>query len=249
MSRRAPPASLDELEARAAALAGRSLAELAAALGAPVPDDLRRAKGWIGQLVEAALGAVGGSRPEPDFEALGVELKTVPVGPDGAPRESTFVCAAPIEGAIEPDWETSHARRKLAHVLWVPVIGDRADPVGARVVGTPRLWAPSAAEDAVLAADWLELSERIANGELHRIHARLGVALQLRPKAANAVDYAWMLDEEGTWVRAVPYGFYLRARFTRGLLAGVDAGARLGGLDPLEGAAHGAEGLDDEGDR
>ena len=226
MSRLPPPADLADLEARAAALAGCSLGQLAAAFGAEVPADLRRAKGWIGQLVEAALGAVGGSRPGPDFEALGVELKTIPVGRDGAPRESTFVCAAPIEGAIEPNWERSHARRKLAHVLWVPVIGERTVPIGLRVVGTPRLWAPDTEEEAVLAADWRELSERIANGELHRIHARLGVALQLRPKAANASDYAWMLDEEGTWVRAVPYGFYLRARFTRQILAMGREGAR-----------------------
>src|SRR5688572_21815869 len=107
MLRRAPPASVPELEARAAALRGRSLAELAAELEAPVPLDLRRAKGWQGQIVEAALGAAGGSRPEPDFAALGVELKTIPVGRDGAPRESTFVCTAPVEGAIDPIWETS----------------------------------------------------------------------------------------------------------------------------------------------
>jgi len=29
-----------------------------------------------------------------------------------------------------------------------------------------------------------------------------------------------MLDDEGVWVRAVPYGFYLRARFTEGVVAG-----------------------------
>ncbi len=221
MLRRAPPpTSLPALEARAATLAGVSLARLAAELGAQVPADLRRAKGWAGQLVEAALGAEGGSSPEPDFAALGVELKTIPVGRDGCPRESTFVCTAPIEGAFEASWETSRVRRKLAHVLWVPVAGDRGEPPGARTIGTPRLWVPDPAEEAALAEDWLQLSELIAGGELHRIHGGLGAVLQLRPKGATAADYAWMLDEEGDWVRSVPFGFYLRARFTRGVVAG-----------------------------
>jgi DNA mismatch repair protein MutH len=168
--------------------------------------------------VERALGAEGGSRPAPDFEALGVELKTIPVTPDGRPHESTFVCTAPIEGAFEASWEESRVRHKLGRVLWVPVSGERGEPLTSRRVGRPRLWVPDAAEEARLAEDWRQLSELIVGGELHRIHGRLGRVLQLRPKGANAGDFAWMLDEEGEWVRAVPYGFYLRATFTRQLL-------------------------------
>ncbi len=216
MLRAAPPATLHALEVRAAALAGVSLADIAAALHWPVPTDLRHAKGWAGQLVEAALGAVGGGRPEPDFAAFGLELKTIPVRADGAPRESTFVCVAPTEGRFDADWASSHVRRKLVHVLWVPVLP--ADTPGARTLGVPRLWSPSVSEEATLRADWEMLSEELASGGLHRIHGGRGVALQLRPKGANARDYAWMLDEEGEWVRAMAYGFYLRARFTADIL-------------------------------
>lgn len=216
MRRLPPPATLDELSARAAALQGRALAAIAAELDVAVPPDLRRAKGWVGQLIEAALGAEGGSRPEPDFLDLAVELKTIPVGDDGAPRESTYVCVAPTEGAFDASWEVSHVRRKLAHVLWVPV--SHGGPPGERVVGRARLWSPSPAEEATLRADWASLTELLAFGELHLINARLGKALQLRPKAADSEDYAWMLDAEGEWVRTVPYGFYLRAGFTRAAL-------------------------------
>lgn len=214
------PTSEAELSARAAAIHGVRLADLAAWLGVAVPADLRRSKGWAGQLVEAALGAAAGSRPEPDFEALGVELKTLPVGADGRPLESTFVCTAPIEGAFDESWATSRVRHKLARVLWVPIHGDRTTPPGERRIGRPRLWTPDAAQEAALAADWRMLSELLAGGELHRINARLGAVMQLRPKGASASDYAWMLDDEGGWVRAVPYGFYLRARFTEGVVAG-----------------------------
>ncbi len=61
-----------------AGLAGYSLGELAA-LGIPIPRDLKRDKGWIGILLEIWLGASAGSKPEQDFAALGVELKTIPV--------------------------------------------------------------------------------------------------------------------------------------------------------------------------
>jgi DNA mismatch repair protein MutH len=40
---------------------------------------LKRDKGWIGILLELWLGASAGSKPEQDFAALGVELKTIPI--------------------------------------------------------------------------------------------------------------------------------------------------------------------------
>src|SRR5688500_18797590 len=86
------PATESELMARARALSGMSLAELARQFGIAVPEAQLRAKGWVGQLLERALGATAGSRAKPDFEALGIELKTLPVDGRGQPKESTFVC-------------------------------------------------------------------------------------------------------------------------------------------------------------
>lgn len=45
--------------------------------GIVTPKDLKRDKGWIGVLLEIWLGASAGSKPEQDFAALGVELKTI----------------------------------------------------------------------------------------------------------------------------------------------------------------------------
>ena len=61
----AAPASEQELVERAEALAGLSLRELAERWAVPVPPDLRRAKGFVGGLVERALGASAGSRAPP----------------------------------------------------------------------------------------------------------------------------------------------------------------------------------------
>lgn len=184
----------------------------------PTPADLRRDKGWIGQLLEHVLGATAASRAEPDFAHLGVELKTLPVLPDGRPRESTFVCTAPLDGRLEPDWASSWVRRKLQAVLWIPILTPPHTPPGDRRVGSPFLWRPNPEEDALLAQDWTSITDHIALGHLDQLHAGHGVALQLRPKAADRRQTTWTRDEHGEPVRDNPRGFYLRPTFTRGLL-------------------------------
>lgn len=211
--------SLEALYASAAALEGCSLAEIADAHGIPVPPDLKRHKGWIGELLEVALGATAGARAEPDFPELGVELKSVPVDEHGTPRESTYVCTAPLDASIGDCWEEAWVRRKLAHVLWVPVGGGRDTMLGERVIERPLVWRPSPEEDAALRADWEGFREMILLGELWQLRAQRGRALQLRPKAATAREATWVQDAEANWVRMNPLGFYLRRSFTRTVLA------------------------------
>lgn len=210
------PESEAELCWRAAALTGRTLGELAVVLGFPVPDDLRHAKGWAGGLVETALGASAGNQPVPDFVALGVELKTIPCGPGGRPRESTFVCGLPADGG-EAQWEESRVHHKLGRVLWVPV--DAVGPPALRRIGAARLWSPSADQASILKGDWEELTGLVRLGHLQQINARRGAALQLRPKAATGASTTWALDADGEWRRSMPLAFYLRARFTADILA------------------------------
>lgn len=214
-----PPRDDAELLQRARALAGHRLGEVARRFGLPVPPDLRRHKGWVGQLLETALGASAGSRALPDFPHLGIEMKTLPVTAAGKPRESTYVCTMPLDGSLEPTWEDSWVRGKLSCVLWVPVVGEGAVPPGDRQIGTPFLWRPSADEDALLRADWEGVAELAALGELWQLHARHGVVLQVRPKGARASDRTWVLGEEGAWVQDMPRGFYLRPTFTAKILA------------------------------
>ena len=97
-----PLRSESELVERASAIAGTTLGELAGRFGLVAPPDLRRAKGFVGQLIERALGAARSSRPGPDFDELGVELKTLPVDARGRPVESTFVCTIPLRAVRMP---------------------------------------------------------------------------------------------------------------------------------------------------
>ncbi|GAB4216362.1 MAG: DNA mismatch repair endonuclease MutH [Sandaracinaceae bacterium] len=202
--------------AQAHRFAGWTLAELAADLGLALPASPTRSKGAIGQLVERALGAEAGPRATPDF-ASGLELKTLPVDARGKPAESTFVTMVSTLD-LERPWERSQVRAKLARVLFVPVESRSVRPFPERRFGRAFLWSPSPTEEEVLARDWAELSELVlVHGE---IDARRGEALQIRPKARDAADTTRRADAEGAPARVLKRGFYLRARFTEGILSG-----------------------------
>lgn len=213
------PASEEELLARAKALAGCTLGELAGAAGLAVPESSRRAKGYAGALLERLLGADAGSRSLPDFSKLGVELKSIPVSADGSPLESTFVCVAPVKAAPGLRFEDSSVWKKLARVLWIPIEAAPTRPLANRRVGWPLLWSPEPDEIRVLREDWEELMELLTAGGLAALDARVGYYLQIRPKAANARALTASHDEAGAPAVTLPRGFYLRTRFTRRILA------------------------------
>ncbi|HKO90310.1 MAG TPA: DNA mismatch repair endonuclease MutH [Polyangiaceae bacterium] len=213
-----PPASCEELLSRGHALAGLTLGALAARLDTPVPEDLRRAKGWVGTLFERALGATAQSRAVPDFEALGIELKTLPVSLTGRPLETTFVCTIPLLEMATLEWQQSGVFKKLQRVLWVPVEGTRTTPVGARRIGTPLLWSPSPQEEADLRFDWEELAGMIGCGRVEDVTGHFGRFLQVRPKAADSHARRRASSADGVVFRALPRGFYLRTQFTARIL-------------------------------
>jgi DNA mismatch repair protein MutH len=199
-------------------IAGLTVGQLASLLGFEVPPDLRRAKGFVGGLVERALGATAASRAEPDFPELGVELKTLPVDAAGHCLESTFVCTAEVGDSADVEWEGSRLWKKIRHVLWVPVEGTRSLPVAERRIGAPFFWQPGGDEEAGLRADWELLVSLMARGQFDSLSAHLGRHLQLRPKAARGSSRRRAFDEDGARSLEQPKGFYLRARFTEGLL-------------------------------
>ena len=212
------PHSIDELFARASALAGQRFADLAAAAQLPIPNDLRRDKGWVGMLSEHYLGATAGSKPTQDFPELGIELKTLPVDANGKPLETTFVCVAPLTDLAGVNWQTSNVRNKLQCVLWLPIDGRREIPLADRVVGSAFIWQPNAAQESMLQRDWEEHMDRIALGEVEHITARQGVALQIRPKAADGSALTDAIGPDGGIIQVRPRGFYLKTSFTEQII-------------------------------
>ena len=212
------PQTLEQLLSQAQSIAGLTFGELADELHIPVPPDLKRDKGWVGILLERALGATSGSKAEQDFSHLGVELKTLPINSEGYPLETTFVSLAPLVQNSGVKWENSHVRHKLSCVLWMPIEGSRHIPLRERHIGTPILWKPTVEQERQLKQDWEELMDLIVLGKLDQITARIGEVMQLRPKGANSRSITKGIGRNGEVIETLPLGFYLRKAFTAGIL-------------------------------
>jgi DNA mismatch repair protein MutH len=191
-----------------------------------VPVGRLKTKGWSGQVVERELGAGDGGALGPDFAELGVELKTVPVGRDLLPVESTAVCHIDPVAIAGESWATSYVRRKLGRVLFIAL--EVAEPrpsasVGDRRVVAVRLWSPSADEESLLRADFeLFVRDYFRRGRASEITGYLGRVLQVRPKARSASDLRGAFGRDGKPIRIGRCGFYLRPAFVGGILRGGD---------------------------
>lgn len=212
------PQTLEQLLSQAQSIAGLTFGKLADELHIPVPPDLKRDKGWVGMLLERALGATAGSKAEQDFSHLGVELKTLPINAEGYPLETTFVSLAPLVQNSGVKWENSHVRHKLSCVLWMPIEGSRHIPLRERHIGAPILWKPTAEQERQLKQDWEELMDLIVLGKLDQITARIGEVMQLRPKGANSRAVTKGIGKNGEIIDTLPLGFYLRKEFTAQIL-------------------------------
>lgn len=155
----------------------------------------------------------------PDFETLGVELKTVPIDQKGRPRESTYVTTVPLRELATADFMQSSLHHKLRRVLFVPVEAHAALPLPVRRVGTALLWRPDSEDLGQLEADWAAFSARMAEAGPSGLGPELGEVLQVRPKGADSKDTTWALCPEGHEVRTMRRGFYLRPRFVYALFA------------------------------
>ncbi|MFQ0999613.1 DNA mismatch repair endonuclease MutH [Gilliamella sp. BG6] len=212
------PNSEQELLQRAQLAAGFTFGEIAQYLNIPIPNNLNKQKGWVGNLIETFLGANAGSKAEQDFANLGIELKTIPVDKHGKPLETTFVSVTPLMANHGVIWETSHVRYKLAKVLWIPIEGERTIPLADRKVGKPIMWTPTKEQEQQLKQDWEELMDMIALGHVEKITARYGTYLQIRPKAANGQALTEAIGENGDIILTRPRGFYLKKTFTMQIL-------------------------------
>lgn len=221
MQFKAPPQNELELLDSAYKLAGKTFLELATALNQTLPPSFKQAKGFMGQLIEMHLGASAGNKPIPDFTNLGIELKTLPYNKKGEPQETTYVCTAPLfQAAAEERWEESRVRKKLRHLLWIPIEADPNIPIAERKVGSALLFKldQDPKLEAILRQDWEELMDMLHIGRLSELTASYGQYLHIRPKAAHSriLSSTMNISGEEQWVG--PKGFYLRTDFTRKIL-------------------------------
>lgn len=211
------PLTEQELLNNAQHLAGKTLQQIAQEHDLQIPDNQHHNKGWVGQLLELSLGATAGSRPEPDFQHIGIELKTIPLTQHHAAKKSTFVCSINLRNP-ESCWQSSLAKHKLSRVLWVPIEADPKTLLATRRIGTAIIWSPNTQQEHILSKDWHELMDMIATGKLEQITAHHGEYLQIRPKASNKKALCKGINHEGDNILTLPRGFYLRPALTQQII-------------------------------
>ncbi len=213
-----PPETQAALLQRTEKMAGMLIQHLAASMNISVPENLRRSKGWVGQLLETYLGATAGNKAAPDFEALNIELKTLPINAKGMPKETTYVCMVPLSQSRRTCWENSVVYQKLQKVLWVPIESTPEIPLAQRRIGQAVLWSPTSEQQKILKQDWEEHMEKITLGQVQSINAYQGTFLQIRPKAANSKALTEAIGANGEKIQTLPRGFYLRTQLTQSIL-------------------------------
>jgi len=213
------PNTEEELLAKATSLHGRTLGEISNTINLSVPPDQLKNKGFVGELIEYYVGVSKKNKnlPIPDFENLGIELKTIPVI-EGRPTESTHVCSAALKRNAGEQWKNSRVFRKLEKVLWVPIQADTKIRLSERVVGRAFLWSPSAEDERILRSDWEEHMELIILGRFAELHGERGEYLQIRPKGRNSNSKGLSTSELGEPTITQPRGFYLRQSFTEKII-------------------------------
>ena len=214
------PENLQELQQRCQQITDLTIGHLAEKLDFSAPQDLLHAKGWMGQLIEAFLGANSGNKAQPDFPHLGIELKTIPVNSNYKPLESTYVCTVQTNEQTLA-WHESWVYRKLKCVLWVPILATANNQklaITQRIIKEPIFWSMDNATEEVLRIDWEELMELLQLGHGKNLTAKFGTFLHIRPKAANSKILQDYINADGSKTKIIPRGFYLRTQFTADIL-------------------------------
>lgn len=169
-------------------------------------------KGLWGRMIERALGVRESNVHGPDFPHLGIELKTLPIA-DGKPKESTFVTALSFRQAKRAKWLDSAVYKKLRRILFVPIEGSPKIPPLERRVGLGFLYSPSLEVDKQFEEDFENIMALVSEGYAESLTAKVGLFLQVRPKANNSQKRIMLKETLGETEQTKPLAFYLRRSF------------------------------------
>lgn len=197
---------------RLGAWGGRTVAEIARGLGI----EASTAKNAPASVVRRILGVPGRGKPA-DPEWIGVEIKTVPVSPAGAPWESMSFPAFRHLEVADQDWDDSDLLARLSRLLLVPLVRqNRVDPIMSARLGRARFWSPTVDQLAGIRVEW----------EMFRDAIRRGGSDQLPPASATRYIHVRPKDKRATPTDPAPGGlwltrkcFWLNGDFVREILA------------------------------
>lgn len=182
-------ASESEILARARAMVGRSLGELAARPARRVVS-ARETRGTVGAIVERYFGIEANSDAAPDFTGAAIELKTVPLirrSSGWTVKERTFVTRIDYGRLAGEEWPTASIRPKLDSILLVFYEWQAdTDIYEFRVVDIV-LWHPASELMPVLEGDWTVVREKVRAGRAGDISESDGLMLAAATKAADGM--------------------------------------------------------------
>lgn len=212
--------------------------ELGELVGMPYEGSALRNRGWAGNVVHALLGDDTSNAPEPDLEAHGVEVKSLPIDRHGKVLEPTKIDSLNYDKVAATDWWHSQTFHKLRSILFVPVVKyDPARPPDF-FIRFPFLWFPTPADLSQFQRDYEEVRALIRSGEFTKLSSAeppngQGVALHTKPNHGKG-SKPTSATYQGKSIPVEKRGWMLRMSFTRPIMLRNFSDAHRRARDELE---------------
>jgi DNA mismatch repair endonuclease MutH len=157
----------DDLLERASQLKGKTITEIFQG------EINEKNKGNIGNIIEShGFGIKNNNDARPDFEALGIELKVLPLKRLGdkslTVKERTKICLINYKKLIEEKWDSSHARHKLYRILFVFYEYDNRSPMQSKILDN-LLYKLEINEEPLIRSDWERTKKLVGDGYAHTL--------------------------------------------------------------------------------
>lgn len=149
-------------------------------------------------------------------------VKTVPVRPDGKPREPTKICGIDYDDLRDQTFFESDVARRLTAILFVPIIKHRTDDPATWYIIDPFVWVPGEETWETFARDYEEARSLVRDGRAEDLSssAKSGQGTYLTPKTSGRSGFQNLyLAGDGRPIRAKDRAFFMRDGLTATLLA------------------------------
>ncbi len=154
------PSFEDEVVEKLREYAGRTVAQVRQAVGRPQSDAKDAQAATIRSLV--GLRRRGESQ---EFERYGLDVKTVPISPDGRAWESMSFSAFLPADLVDASWDESALASQLNRLVIVPLVRPlRETPRDEAIVGRAFLWTPPDALIVSIRARWEAYRDKVMDG-------------------------------------------------------------------------------------
>jgi DNA mismatch repair protein MutH len=187
--------------------AGKSLDALGGQVGAGKAAGARAVRKLLGQPASGKKG---------EFERFGVEVKTVPVKPNGRLAEAMSFPSFVHEELAFETWEDSDLLGRLNRILIVPVHRARGASLAGTTLGRAFFWSPPEEDLVGIQREWETYRDLIADGEANRLPKASDTRyIHVRPKARDSRDR----DMAPGGFEVIRKSFWLNQRYLESVIA------------------------------